>query len=192
LKQCFEFGQGNSRLDSASLEFLKRDRRRAGESLGGVGNSDQELVLSACQEVRTVAMVRDGVTIGHDKINVLGIINALHPEPDPAVVRILHRFAGNHRTFAAMVREVALRLMSIDLKPADGTISSLQVQVLAWNQAGKRFALKGMPGVEGFVTVPCAPPAWLRANHDSPGALRRSTRWLDPCGAARSFSLQRG
>ena len=39
LKQFFEFGQTNPRMESASLEFLKGDRRH-------VGDSDVELFLS--------------------------------------------------------------------------------------------------------------------------------------------------
>ena len=196
LKQFFEFGQANPRLETASLEFLTRDRRRVGESMGGCGDNDLELFLSHYKEVRIVALISDGVTIGHDKINLLGIINALHPELDPVVVRILHRFAGDHKSFAEMLREVVLWLMSIGLEPAGGTIDGLPVQVLAWNQAGKRFALKGIPGVEGFVTLLCAPHTWRRALHDSAGdseaidemvgSLRRGAKLLT---AARLRSI---
>jgi hypothetical protein len=31
-------------------------------------------------------LISDGVTFGHDKVNLLGIVNALHPELGPVVV----------------------------------------------------------------------------------------------------------
>jgi hypothetical protein len=87
-------------------------------------------------------LIGDAVKIGHDKIYLLSVINALHPELDSVPIDLAHQFRADRDGHAAVLRRGVRMAFDYGIELGAGTVDGLIVQGKAWHEASDGFALR--------------------------------------------------